>query len=348
MADVFRILCDGDNDDSGCFGRFAKCLPVAGCLLFLLLLSSLSCLQGLDPNVYGILQNSFTGTIDSADVFRGGLHYVGFFRHFLTFPATYQTIEFSADYPKRATADRPPVRTRTGADPSDPDSGGQPIDISTSFQYVLSNKNLDAIYTSFGGYDAARERWILLGYNQISNIAQQFTPQDFWTKRKRIAEVMRVGLNSTLHELGFVLRKFEDTITEIQVAEQQKVVNEYRQRVEVVSQRIFTLIAENKCRQKWAFHPSKNDAEIANITAGGSAEAKRIEAVARRDAFLVLQEAKGTSLKEALGEQRLGLGKNVSWVEKYLQIKGVADGVANSGRGAVVSLGGQAGGTGIV
>jgi len=192
-----------------------------------------------------------------------------------------------------------------------------------------------------------RERWILLGYNQISNIAQQFTPQDFWTKRKRIAEVMRVGLNSTLHELGFVevpllqiLRvdfdqKFEDTITEIQVAEQQKVVNEYRQRVEVVSQRIFTLIAEN-------------DAEIANITAGGSAEAKRIEAVARRDAFLVLQEAKGTSLKEALGEQRLGLGKNVSWVEKYLQIKGVADGVANSGRGAVVSLGGQAGGTGMV
>ena len=35
-------------------------------------------------------------------------------------------------------------------------------------------------------------------------IAQQFTPQDFWTRRPAIAERMRHGVTQTLTQLGYV------------------------------------------------------------------------------------------------------------------------------------------------
>ncbi|CAD7958396.1 unnamed protein product [Amoebophrya sp. A120] len=320
----FQLLCDEDGD-SPC-RSLKTVLTALGGLLFLLLLSTLSCLEGLDPNEYGILQNSLTGSLlEDGRAYRGGLHYVGFFKKFLLFPATYQLVEFS----NHTAADRRPVRTRTGADPSDPDSGGQPIDISASFEFVLNRENLKDIYTSFGGYEAARDRWLLLSYNQISNIAQRFTPQDFWTKRHLIAERMRAGVNETLSELGYVSvplfqilrvdfdQKFEDTITQIQVAEQQKVVNEYQQKVVEVEQKLFTLVAEN-------------DALITNITAGGAAEAAKIVAHARQQAFIMVQDEKAKSLD--MLRATLAWRQNATYLERYLDLKGISDSARDESR----------------
>lgn len=163
--------------------------------------------KGLDPNTYGIVQNSITGALSDTEAVRGGLHLVGPFKTFLEFPATYQLVELSNYNSNKELGyrkpDRGPVTTRTGADPSDPDSGGQPIAISASFEFVLDPEHLVDIYKSFGSYELARKRYILLGANQISNIAQRFTPQDFWRERANIAETMREGMNATLTALGY-------------------------------------------------------------------------------------------------------------------------------------------------
>jgi len=166
----------------------------------------------------------------------------------------------------------------------DQQSGGQPIQISCAFQYVIVPSYLRQIYLSFGSYAAAKQRWLLLSGNMVSNVAQQFTPQDFWTDRKRISDTMRDAINNTLWENGYVMvtkfqimkvdfaDQFEDSITAVQVAEQQRVVNEYLQQVQAVVQTIEVLGAEN-------------NATIANISAGAAAYSKEITAAARRDAF---------------------------------------------------------------
>merc|ERR1719215_1405655 len=80
-------------------------------------------------------------------------------------------------------------------------------------------------------------------------------------------------------------QKFEDSITQIQVAEQSKLVNEYEQQVQRVVQSIEVMKSENL-------------ATIANISAGADASAKEIKAAARRDAFNLKQAMKARKYSE--------------------------------------------------
>jgi hypothetical protein len=90
------------------------------------------CVAAVSPLEYGLRKSRITGKIDGTPV-QGGLHLCAPWQDFLTFPATRVTLEWS----NSAYADRPQVSTRTGADPKDPDSGGQPIGISSAIQYAL-------------------------------------------------------------------------------------------------------------------------------------------------------------------------------------------------------------------
>lgn len=76
----------------------------------------------------GIRKNLLTGYIsDQAE--RGGIHFLGPLKTFFVVPAAQGTLQWSWQ-----GGDRAPVQTRTGADPQDPDSGGQPISISCAVQ----------------------------------------------------------------------------------------------------------------------------------------------------------------------------------------------------------------------
>jgi regulator of protease activity HflC (stomatin/prohibitin superfamily) len=257
------------------------------CFLFGLLFS----IGSLEPNEYGIMKNSMTGQV-SEEWYKGGLHFIGPVTEFLTFPSTQETIELS-----RTSSQGFPVQTRTGADPNDPDSGGQPITISCSYQYIIDPNRLRQVYLSFGSFFAAHARWVLLSSNSVSNQAQKFTPQDFWQRREVVAESMLMEMNKTLWEQGYIsvvrfqfLRidfapKFEDSITANQVAEQQRVVNEYTQKVTAVEQRIQVLRSENL-------------ATIANISAAAEARGRTMMARARKDMFHLKQQMKAQKYKE--------------------------------------------------
>merc|ERR1712071_681796 len=103
----------------------------------------------------------------------------------------------------------------------------------------------------------AQQRWQLLSNNNVSNVAQQFTPQDFWTKRQEIAAAMLTAVNDTLWEHGHVMAlkfqimkvdfapKYEDSITAVQVAQQMKVIKEYTKNVTQVVQDIAVLKSAN-------------------------------------------------------------------------------------------------------
>mmetsp|Transcript_47862 Transcript_47862/g.96589 ORF Transcript_47862/g.96589 Transcript_47862/m.96589 type:complete len:340 (+) Transcript_47862:71-1090(+) len=285
------------------------------CALLVLFVSPLA------PNEYGLARNYLLGTVDE-DVQRGGLHVLGPVKSFVTFPATQVTLEFS----KRSPGS-PPIATRTGADPEDPDSGGQPISISCALQFELRRDALRDVYLSWGGYASARERFVLLARNAVSNTAQDFVPQDFWKRRAAVAERMLGELRSTLRAAGAAVVRFEITrvefaasyeasITAVQVAEQQRVVNEYDQQVQQVVQAIEVLRANNEAR-------------IANISAGAGADARELCAVAARDAFALKQGAKARKYSEL--KSALALGHEQ--MQEYFLIKSVQE---QSAHGRVV------------
>lgn len=280
----------------------------------------------LAPNEYGLVQSFLTGNVDG-ETLRGGVHILGPFKGFVRFPAAQVTLEFS-----RQSADRPPVATRTGADPNDPDSGGQPILISCALQLRLVPEKLRDVYLAFSNYEGARQRFILLAGNMVSNTAQEFTPQEFWNDRRKITDRMLQQINATLWAQGWVLAtrfmimkvefasSFEGSITQIQIAEQQRVVNEYEQQVQQVVQAIEVLKAVN-------------EATIANISAGADAVAKEICAGASRDAFHMKQSMKAMKYRQL--QNTLNLSSE--HMQEYFKIKSV-QGQESSGGRVVVGM----------
>jgi len=283
-------------------------------MLFFVLFST--CTSSLSPNEFGLMRNYMSGSI-GYQVQRGGFHITGPIRGYLPFPAAQVTMEFSAAYVTQA-ADRLPIKTRTGADPKDPDSGGQPLAISCAIQFQIVPAKLRDVYLAFGSYESAHQRFLLLSGNMVSNTAQEYTPQDFWTRRDVIADRMLSKINETLWYNGMVVatrfemtkvefaQSFEDSITSVQVAEQKRVVNEYEQQVQRVVQTISVL-------------KSQNEAAIANISAAADATSKQIRAHANRDAFNLKQGMKATKyaqLKKALGFDQ-------SQLAEYFKIKSI-------------------------
>lgn len=310
----FGPLRGGDDDFLPCFAP--------GVLVFALLIFQ-STVKAVGPNEYGILRNYISGALET-QVVRGGIYLTGPFKSFVTFPATQVTLEFSAE----PGADHAAVQTRTGADPKDPDSGGQPISISCALQYSFVPETLTDVYLAFGSYEAAQQRYILLAGNMVGNIAQEFTPQDFWTRRDTIAARMLRQINETVWRQGKAIvvryeimkvdfaQSFEDSITQVQVAEQAKVVNEYEQQVQEVVQSIEVMRSENL-------------AMIANISAGAAATSKEICARAQRDAFNLKQGMKA----QKYSELQRSLEFNQQQLAEYFKIKSIQD---QGGGGKVV------------
>lgn len=296
-------LRGGDGEELAAF--------VGGCCVAVVVLLFSVCVQTLHPNEFGLMRNYLTGSI-GYEVSRGGIHLTGPFKGYVPFPAATLTLQWS----RGVVADRPPIVTRTGADPQDPDSGGQPIQISCAVQYKFVREAIPDVYLSFGSFEAAEMRYVLLAGNMISNTAQDYVPVDFWVRRDDIAERMLEKINKTLWRQGSVVathfeilrvdfaEKYEDTITQIQVAEQSKVVNEYEQAVQSVVQGIEVLRSEN-------------NALIANISAGAEAKGKEIRARANRDAFALKQGMKAT--KYAQLQKRLDF--NQKDLEEYFKIQ---------------------------
>eukprot|EP00928_Gymnodinium_smaydae_P044284 TRINITY_DN2954_c0_g1_i1.p1 TRINITY_DN2954_c0_g1~~TRINITY_DN2954_c0_g1_i1.p1 ORF type:complete len:340 (-),score=48.85 TRINITY_DN2954_c0_g1_i1:98-1117(-) len=263
------------------------CLGIAAGIVVLLGM----CIASVSPLQYGLLKSGLSGQVSATPV-QGGLHFVFPWQEYVLFPATRVTLQWSNSY----GADRPQVNTRTGADPNDPDSGGQPIGISCAVQISFQKERLRDIFIKLGSYYAAQQRYILLAGNVVSNTAQKFTPQDFWQERHHIADEMMKRIAEMLNPQGVTIdsfeimkvdfaKSFEDSITSVQVAEQQKVVNEYNQQVQQVEQQIAVLNSEN-------------NAQIAGINARANRVSKEMLGNATKHAFIMKQEAKASSYKK--------------------------------------------------
>merc|ERR1711971_745800 len=111
-------------------------------------------------------------------------------------------------------------------------------------------------------------------------------------------------------------QKFEDSITNIQVAIQMKTVNEYAKQVAEVKQRINVLY-------------SQNDAKIALINAEAVKQSTEIMGNATKNAFIMKQKAKATGYAEL----QKALGLTASEMAEYIKIQSL---IKQSQNGKVV------------
>jgi len=285
---------------------------VVGAVVFLIsvILFALSW-DTVEPTQYGLVQNLITGYVelDPDEVYEGGRHFIWLRHQFLKFPRNRVNLEFSYD-----GGDRRPIPARTGPDPDDPDSGGQPIELAVSFQYVLRKRAVPVIYEKFGGlWDASYMRF---AQQAITNEAQSHTPRAFWTERSMIEQRLLRAVNKTLLKEGFAsvvelqLLKvnfnadYEKTITNIQLQEQLKVTKGYQLDVTRVMKEVDILESETK-------------ADIARINAEAARAANVLINEAEAQAIRLEQTTKAHWYAE--------LKKTLKWTNddflKYIKIK---------------------------
>lgn len=303
--------CDVSEENRPCV---TACCCIWTFIFFIMLANSFDVVK---PTEYGLMQNGWTGFVysDKDDVYGAGRHFLGLRNFFITFPAYRVSLEFSKAHNNSA----PPVPARTGKDQSDPDSGGQPVSLSFSFQYQFRQGDIGKVYQEFG--DQYETRYLLFARMAVSDVAQQYTPNKFWTDReaisKRMFEVLKTSLrqNGNCDVVGFQLLqvdfpdKYEQMITDIQLQVQYKLTSEYQQQVTNVMKDIDVLTA-------------KTAGTVATINANALATSHLLVNDARTKGFYAQQQAKALAYADI--QQKLGL--STKELLDYVKIRALTEG----------------------
>jgi len=269
----------------------------------------------LEPTEFGLVTNGFTGRVelDPNKVHQGGRHFVWLAHYFMVFPKNRVNLEFS-DSASKGYYSEPSISALTGPDADDRESGGQPVTLSVSFQYRFRIDLVPRVYSTYG---TAWERiYMTLAKQQITNVAQSYTPRQFWNNRAAVEAAMHRAVNATIFSQGFAevpqlqllqvgfKDTYEETITNIQLQEQLKVTKNYQLEVTRVLKEVDIM-------------QSQTDATIAVIDAEAAREAAVIKSKANAAALELEQATKAywyAQLKEHMGW-------NNSHVLQYVKMK---------------------------
>lgn len=208
----------------------------------------------VEPTEWAIKKNKISKQIDKDNIYDGGRHLIGPLYSFITFPATYKTIEFSDD--KRYSKDDA-LKTTT--------KEGLVVYLHVSFQYqlirwgVLRNK-IGYLYDTYNvDYETQMKR---TAKEAILQVAGAHNATEFWVistqpKRQIIGEEMENLLNIQLNKyyaqcIGLQILKFsvpaslEDSIIKTQVENQNTKIKGLEQEAELKRQDISVKMSETQ------------------------------------------------------------------------------------------------------
>jgi len=224
-----RVEGRGAGDDFN--GRCGSCSkPKAAaysCSAIFFLALLFTSFQGIEPTKYGLIYNDITKSIDQQNVYQGGLHMIGFYRSFITFPSTACTIEFS----QQKGADSGPLTLRT--------KEGLALTLHVAFQYRIIREQVGALYSMANKYYSP----ILIqnSRSMLLRAAGEYNATAYWEQRAAIGQEMLKELKEKLLEshveviqLQLLIielpKPFEDSIVATQVQKQQKKTYEMQQK----------------------------------------------------------------------------------------------------------------------
>lgn len=120
---------------------------------------------------YGLAKNKITGTVDLANSFGPGRYWIGFWKEFIEFPSTLNTIEFSDETPEEGVQHLSKLVSR--------DKEGKQIYLDVSIQYRLKKDSLGQIYKDMT--TLYEDVYISDLRDRLSKAANEFTISQAWT-----------------------------------------------------------------------------------------------------------------------------------------------------------------------
>jgi len=171
------------------------------CVVLCIVIGSLigTSFSSLGANDVGLDYSRNSLTIDTSQLYQGGVTFLGVGHKFITFPKTLQTIELDAQNGQSITC-----RSNDGLNIV--------LDAKILYQLVITNDALASLYLSFpGGYADPLTR---LARSVILDVCADFTAFEFWGSRQNITIAMANELASAFLDLhatveNFLLANFE-------------------------------------------------------------------------------------------------------------------------------------------
>mmetsp|Transcript_6324 Transcript_6324/g.10144 ORF Transcript_6324/g.10144 Transcript_6324/m.10144 type:complete len:400 (+) Transcript_6324:92-1291(+) len=263
------------------------CVCICCCIVnFVLMIMFFPCtLTQLGQFKFGLLRNKVTGVVDLENTYAPGWYWIGFWKEFVEFPSTLNTIEFSEEPVEEGVQDLRHLRSR--------DKDGKLIFLDVSIQYLLHKESIGKLYTDMLTF--YEDIMISELRDQIAKAANGFAVQDIWSQYNSVVDLMKERCDIALqlrHAECWGLQlwgvklstEYEAKLVETQVRKQAQRTAEEEKKYEAVRAATRVLVAEyNK--------------EIQIVKAGGEADVYSIKTLAASTASANIIAAQAKSLQ---------------------------------------------------
>jgi len=220
------------------------------------------------------------GSSESGELYSEGRYYLGLGKQFVTFPKTFQTIDFKESTEGNNIA----IRSRDGL----------VITIEIAFQYSLTTngKDLLALWMRWkGDYEIAFGK---IARNVIRDVASKYDAFEFFFNRSIIITDITAQMADTFLELGANINNFQLLDLTLPVD-----FNNAIQQTEVTR----TKISEATVQQQKVLITAQTDL----LSAGKQAEIIRTQAKARADSAYIQKQQDANARKSQIEQEQIAL-----------------------------------------
>mmetsp|Transcript_53613 Transcript_53613/g.98739 ORF Transcript_53613/g.98739 Transcript_53613/m.98739 type:complete len:373 (-) Transcript_53613:70-1188(-) len=230
---------------------------------------------------YGILKNKVTGYVDLDTSYQPGRYWIGFWKEFIEFPSTLNTIEFSNERPEKNVQHLTVLKSR--------DKDGKQVTLDVSIQYRLDPKDLGTIYKKMLTH--YEDIYISELRDALAKAANLFAIQETWVDYNKIVKLMKTRCDEVLNALqaecwGLQLwgvgltHKYETKLIETQVRKQaqktasnKKIQSDVRAKTQVMIAEYtknITILESGGWAARWEIENSAKADAQANVISGSA------------------------------------------------------------------------------
>lgn len=231
---------------------------------------------------YGLSKNKITGEVNLDQSFTPGRYWIGFWKEFIEFPSTLNTIEFSDEKPEEGVQHLSKLVSR--------DMDGKQIKLDVSIQYRLIQDNLGKIYREMT--TLYEDVFISELRDRLSKAANEFAIAQAWENYPYVVGIMFEKCKEVLSTRGAICWGLQLYGVELSELYTKQLIN-----TQVAKQKANTSIAELKQAETRAVTKKllakfTKDITIVNAQATAARIEIEREAVAKAEANLVEAQAK--------------------------------------------------------
>lgn len=261
------------------------CLAVVSLILVLVSFAS------IEVTEYGLNYSWVANSIEEKG-YDSGRYFTGLGHHFIKFPSTVVTIQFSDESDSDATT----LHSRS--------KDGLEVELELSFQYQINLEDLPKLYHKFGM--AYHETFVLMATDELALRATSYTGKEMIVKRTEVGNVFEGNLTLVMKAQGYVdCVNFQLRAVGLPT----EYDNEIR-KTEVKKQDILTATAEyNKSEidQKTNVTKAHNDSQAILLRSNATAQGKLLDMNAYVKQFTLnqrLQAESSVDIQKHFGQEK--------------------------------------------